>query len=77
MRIDEAEHINNKVVDFLKEERIRQGISQYKLAQQTGISKTSIAFIERYENKPTLRTLLILADGLNIKLSDILRNLEK
>lgn len=74
MKIEKAGHISDKVVESLKQERIRQGMSQYKLAKECGLSKTSIAFIERYENKPTLRTLLIIAECLQIDLGKIIQD---
>ncbi len=77
MKIDEVGHISDMVVEILKQERIRQGISQYKLAKECGLSKTSIAFIERFENKPTLRTLLMIADCLDIDLGAIVTKLNK
>lgn len=77
MKIDEAGHISDKVVSLLRQERIRQGMSQYKLAKQCGLSKTSIAFIERLDNKPTLRTLLMIAECLNIELGDIIKTAQK
>jgi len=73
MKIDEAEHISDMVVELLKQERIHRGISQYKLAKECGLSKTSIAFIERFENKPTLRTLLMISDCLQVDLGDVLK----
>ena len=53
-------------------------MSQYKLAHGCGLSKTSIAYIERNENKPTLRALIMIADYLNVDLSEYLKQaLEK
>lgn len=73
MRIDEANKISDKLVAFLREERLRQGMSQYKLDKECGLSKTSVAFIERNENKPTLSTLVRIADALNVDLSEYLQ----
>ena len=70
MKIDEAGHISDMVVELLKQERIHRGISQYKLAKECGLCKTSIAFIERFENKPTLRTLLMISDCLQVDLGE-------
>ncbi|MCI5543880.1 MAG: helix-turn-helix transcriptional regulator [Azospirillum sp.] len=61
------------MVALLKQERQRQGISCYKLAKGCGLSKTSIAYIEKNENKPTLRTLVMIADYLNVDLSEYLK----
>ena len=77
MKIDEAGHISDMVVELLKQERIRRGISQHKLAKECGLCKTSIAFIERFENKPTLRTLLMISDCLQVDLGDVLKTVKK
>ena len=77
MKIDEAGHISDMVVELLKQERIRRGISQYKLTKECGLSKTSIAFIERFENKLTLRTLLMISDCLQVDLGDVLKTVKK
>ena len=38
----EAQTISDEIVGVLRKKRIQQGISQYKLAQETGLSKSSI-----------------------------------
>lgn len=73
MEINEAGKISDNVVSLLKAERQRQGVSRYKLAHGCGLSKTSIAYIERNENKPTLRTLIMIADYLNVDLSEYIK----
>lgn len=73
MKIEYANKVSDEVVTLLRDERMRQGISQYKLAQGCGLSKTSIAYIERKENKPTLRTLVMIADYLDVDLSEYLK----
>ena len=77
MKIDEAGHISAMVVELLKQDRIRRGISQYKLAKECGLCKTSIAFIERFENKHTHRTLLMISDFLQVDLCDVLKTVKK
>ena len=77
MKINEAGHISDMVVELLKQERIRRGVSQYKLAKECGLCKTSIAFIGRFKNKPTLRTLLMISDCLQVDLGDVLKTVKK
>lgn len=72
MNIEQAGNISDEVVDFLRQERIRQGISRYKLAKDCGLSKTSIAYIENFENKPTLRSLLMIAECLKVDLGKLI-----
>lgn len=64
-----------KLLAFCEKKRIQQGISQYKLAQETGLSKSSILYIERLKQKPAMYTLLMIADCLNVDLSDVLKSL--
>lgn len=72
----EAQTISDEIVGVLRKKRIQQGISQYKLAQKTtGLSKSSILYIERLKQKPALYTLLMIADCLNVDLSDVLKSL--
>lgn len=69
----EAQHISDKVVTMLKEERIRKGLTQYRVALDTGLSKNSILYIERLTQKPSFYTLVILADYLEADLSEIIK----
>lgn len=71
----EAQEISNKVVAFLREERIKRGISQYKLAKDTGMSKSSILYIENLTQHPSLYTTLLIANYLGVDLSEILRKI--
>ena len=41
----EAQTISDEIVGVLRKKRIQQGISQYKLAQETGLSKSSILYL--------------------------------
>ena len=71
----EAQTISDEIVGVLRKKRIQQGISQYKLAQETGLSKSSILYIEGLKQKPAMYTLLMIADCLNVDLSDVLKSL--
>lgn len=76
MKIREAQTFSDAVVEILKKERIRRGISQYKIAQACDISKSALSYIEKHERRPTLQTLSIIADYLGVKLSDIIKQAE-
>lgn len=73
----EAQEVSSKVVALLKNERIKQGISQYKLAKDIGMSKSSIFYLENRTQQPALHTVFLIADYLHIKLSKILKDIEK
>ena len=77
MKILESKNFIWRVVDVLKKERIRQDITQYRLAKETGLSKTSILRIERHEQSPTAATLYMIAKYLKVRLGEIISNLDE
>lgn len=69
----DAQNISDKIVEALKERRIPLGVSQYKIAQETGLSKSSILYVERLKQKPAMYTLLLIADYLEADLPEIIK----
>ncbi len=56
----------------IKEFRLKAGVSQNKLARETGFSVTSIANIERGVTKePSIYTIIKIADALKISLDEL------
>lgn len=62
-----------RIVELLKEERKRQGLSKYAVEQRCGLSQQMIGYVERGLRKPSLETALRFADGLGIHLEDVMR----
>lgn len=56
--------------------RKSKGISQEVLSGLAAIGRTHLSAIERGERKPTLETLYRLATALNVKMSDIVKEIE-
>ncbi len=73
MKKRQAQEISDKIVAILREERIKKGITQYKMAKETGMSKSSILYIENCTQRPTLYTALLLADYLNMDLAKVIQ----
>lgn len=69
----EAQFISDKAISALKEIRIKKNISQYKMAKDIGMSKSSILYIENLTQKPSLYTTILIADYLEVKLFEILK----
>jgi transcriptional regulator with XRE-family HTH domain len=65
---DREQKIVDTVVARLVEARIRKRISQNRLAELTGLSRSGIRHLESGETNPTLFTLLKIARALNVKL---------
>ena len=67
-----AQEISDSVILKLREIRIQKGISQYRLAKDVGMSKSSILYIETLKQRPTLYTVVLLSTYLGVDLKDIL-----
>jgi len=60
------------VIKLLSEERERRGISKYALSAKCGLAQQTISYIERELRHPSFETVLRLADGIGVKLEDVL-----
>lgn len=76
MKIREAQIFSDEVVDILTQIRIDKGVSRYRIAQKCEITEAALSYIERHERRPTIYTLKIIADFLNVKLHDIFKQAE-
>lgn len=56
-----------KLVLWLRDQRLKQGISATKLAAKIGMSRSAVTHIEANRCRPTLATLLKITDGLKLK----------
>ena len=59
----------------VREKRTKLGLSQEELASRAGVHRTYIGMIERAEKNITLGNIQKIAGALNIKLSDIFRDI--
>ena len=73
MKKRQAQEISDKIISILREERLKKGITQYKMAKDTGMSKSSILYIENCTQHPTLYTALLLADYLKLDFAEIVQ----
>jgi transcriptional regulator with XRE-family HTH domain len=61
-----------RVCKALTEARRDRGISQQRLAEMAGISRTGLRHIESLETSPTLHSLLRIARALDVDLADLI-----
>ena len=73
----ESKMICSEVFRLLREERERQGLSKYALANKTGLSQQAIGYVERGTISPALDTILRIARALNVDLGKIVRAAEQ
>lgn len=67
--------LNNLSKNFgkrIKIERIKQEISQEKLAELSGLHRTTLGSIENGKTSPTLDTIAKIANALNLTISELL-----
>ncbi len=64
--------VGNVVADFRK----KKGISQEVLSGLADIGRTHLSAIERGTRKPTLETLYRISCALDVKMSDIVKEIE-
>jgi len=62
---------------MLRDERIAQEISQQRLAEMAGISRTGLRHIEALDASPTLYNVLRIARALQVDLSEALGPAER
>ncbi len=65
--------VGEVIADFRK----KKGISQEVLSGLADIGRTHLSAIERGERKPTLETLYRISAAMDIKMSDIIIEIEK
>lgn len=70
--MDSYEPTRNILAVNLKRERKNRGLSQEKLALNSGVQRTFVSQIERKIGNPSLHTLCRLADHLEIPCFELL-----
>jgi transcriptional regulator with XRE-family HTH domain len=65
---------NKTLIKFgnrVREERLRQGLTQEELAERAGVHRTYIGMIERAEKNVTLLNIEKLARALSLKIQEL------
>jgi transcriptional regulator with XRE-family HTH domain len=66
-----------KIIQLLKEERERRGLSKYAVAQQSGLSQQAIGYMEKGHRIPSLETVLRVAKAMDVDLAVIIKRARK
>ena len=70
--------LDSKIMgEVIADLRKKKGISQEVLSGLADIGRTHLSAIERGERKPTLETLYRISTAMDIKMSDIIIEIEK
>jgi transcriptional regulator with XRE-family HTH domain len=60
----------------IRELRLKQGLSQEELSFEASRHRTYVSLLERGKNSPSLSTLWMLAEALDVRPSEIVRRVE-
>ncbi len=72
MPYDLEQEIVDAVVSRLVEVRVKKRISQNRLSELTGLSRSGIRHLESGETNPTFYSLLKIAKALNVKIGRLI-----
>jgi transcriptional regulator with XRE-family HTH domain len=61
----------------LREIRKEKGVAQEKLARAAALDRTYISLVERGLRSPTVRTVVLLAEVLDVRPSEMVRRMEE
>lgn len=75
MKKREACNISDKIVKALTAKRKALGVSRYQISKDTGISQSSLLYIERLTQYPSVPMLIILAEYLKEDVSPFFKDL--
>lgn len=77
MEILKAQKLCNRLIDLIKEDMNKKHITNYALAQKSGISEAHLSYIFNHKKQPSFYILLMISSALDTKLSDFIKTLEK
>ena len=69
--------LNVSFASVLKKLRIQKGLSQEELAFKANLHRTYISQLERGLKSPTLNTISILADVLDVSLTQFVKSIQE
>ena len=75
MKAPSIDHVYSEIGRRIVKARNSQGMSQEKLAADSGIDRSHMGFIEQGRRKPTLSTLFKIAKSLGITLEQLFKDL--
>lgn len=71
--IGHYEAIRKEIVRLLQKERARRKLSNYAVAQNSGVSESMLGLVERGLRNPTIEIMLRTADGIGADLPALMK----
>jgi transcriptional regulator with XRE-family HTH domain len=67
------EAVRVEIIRLLREERLRRKVSNYAVAQNSGVSESMLSLVERGLRNPTMELILRIADAIGVDLADVVK----
>jgi transcriptional regulator with XRE-family HTH domain len=67
------EAVRIEIIRLLREERLRRKLSNYAVAQNSGVSESMLSLVERGLRNPTMELMLRIADAIGVDLADMVK----
>ena len=71
--IGHYETIRKEIIRLLQKERLRRKLSNYAVAQNSGVSESMLSLVERGLRNPTMELMLRIADGIGADLPELIK----
>lgn len=72
-KIGHYEAVCAEIIRLLREERKQRGLSNYSIAQRSGVSQSMMSLVERGLRNPSMELMLRIADGIGADLPAIIK----
>jgi DNA-binding XRE family transcriptional regulator len=73
----QIKEFQNALIDTLKQERQRVGMSHEKLSEKAGVTRQTIGKIEAGLSNPTMLTMFRIAFAMGMSLEELVRKMGK
>ncbi len=73
--VPQRSNVSKTLGETIRAERIKAGLSQEQLAEKADLARNYIGNIERAEYKVTVEVLARIAEALNLRVSDLTRDI--
>lgn len=77
VKLDDPIFFGQKLGEVFEKKRLEKKLSRNRLSEIARVSRTGIIMFERGERMPSIHILKAMANGMGVKLSQLIRSAEK
>ena len=72
-KIGHYQAVTAEIIRLLREERKQRKLSNYVVAQKSGVSESMLSLVERGLRNPSMELMLRIADGVGVDLPGLIK----